>query len=99
MPTVLVTGNQSEWRLYAWEQTGVSTHEAVPVEEIQSAMGGEPAAPNELDPVRRKIEDTIKANWERIRTQLPSCQGDCTTRRCPGVIVFRCRNYLRQYMT
>lgn len=44
-------------------------------------------------PLTRKrvmMERHIGSNWSRLRTQLPGCNGKCTSFGCPDLIVQRC---------
>lgn len=43
-----------------------------------------------LEAIRKRMEAHIKANYRRLKTQLPGCTGVCTTFGCPDIIVQRC---------
>jgi hypothetical protein len=43
-----------------------------------------------LDEKRVLMENHIKKNYRRLRTQLPGCSGKCITHGCPDLIVQRC---------
>lgn len=39
---------------------------------------------------RQEMQDHIRRNFRRLRTQLPGCNGKCVTYGCPNMIVVRC---------
>ena len=39
---------------------------------------------------RETMENHITRNFRRLRTQLPNCNGKCTSFGCPELIVIRC---------
>jgi len=43
-----------------------------------------------LEGKRKKIERHIEKNKRRILSQLPGCNGCCTTYGCPDLVVVRC---------
>jgi len=46
--------------------------------------------PCPLEEHRSTMERHIQRNFRRLRTQLPGCNGRCTTYGCPELIVIRC---------
>jgi len=57
------------------------------VEEIADDEG---AGVDALQPRRAAIEAHIKRHRARLLSQLPGCNGCCTTYGCPDLIVMRC---------
>lgn len=58
---------------------------------LMDALMGEDAPQScPLEEQRETMERHIKRNWRRIRTQLPACDGTCTTFGCPDTIVLGC---------
>lgn len=58
---------------------------------LAGALDGECESPRcPLDPHRNEMEKHIQKNYRRLRTQLPGCDGKCTTYGCPNMIVMRC---------
>lgn len=51
---------------------------------------GEYVDPDKLQRWRTAMERHIKKNKNRLRSQLPGCNGQCTTYGCPDLIVTRC---------
>jgi hypothetical protein len=45
---------------------------------------------DDLAPIRSRMESHIQRNIRKLRTQLPGCDGKCTTFGCPALIVVRC---------
>lgn len=43
-----------------------------------------------LEERRDLMQAHITKNYRRLRTQLPGCDGKCTTFGCPDIIVQRC---------
>lgn len=43
-----------------------------------------------LEEKRSAMQKHIARNYARMRTQLPGCDGKCTTFGCPNLIVQRC---------
>ena len=62
-----------------------------PRAKLVAALDGVEDVPNcPLDPHRIEMERHIQKNYRRLRTQLPGCDGRCTTFGCPNLIVTRC---------
>jgi hypothetical protein len=51
-----------------------------------------------LEPKRAAQEAFIQANIRTLRTQLPNCNGRCTTFGCPDLIVLQCHRGLRGHL-
>lgn len=51
-----------------------------------------------LEPWRRAMEDHIQRYKRRLLSQLPGCDGTCTTYGCPDLIVTRCWNGFKNDM-
>ena len=51
-----------------------------------------------LEGRREKIQRHIEKNRRRILSQLPGCDGRCTTFGCPDLIVVRCWEGFRRDM-
>jgi hypothetical protein len=49
-----------------------------------------PASEDPLEERRVLMEQHIKKNYRRLRTQLPGCTGKCVSYGCPDLIVQRC---------
>lgn len=61
------------------------------VEELVDLVyGDEMTELDKLDMWRHKIEAHIKRFRNRLLSQLPGCDGRCTTYGCPDLIVTRC---------
>lgn len=43
-----------------------------------------------LEEIRAEMQSHIKKNFRNLRTQLPGCNGKCTSYGCPDAIVQRC---------
>lgn len=43
-----------------------------------------------LEHKRIRMQEHIKKNYRSLRTQLPGCNGKCTTFGCPDLVVQRC---------
>jgi hypothetical protein len=57
---------------------------------LDALEGGDIPQECRLEEQRDTMERHIKRNWRRIRTQLPTCDGTCTTFGCPDAIVLGC---------
>jgi hypothetical protein len=57
---------------------------------LNSLEGEGDPEPCPLEENRETMERHIKRNWRRIRTQLPACDGTCTTFGCPDAVVLGC---------
>ena len=63
-------------------------------EQLIAVLNGDHRAPgttqDALETKRAKMQNHIRVNWLRLRSQLPGCTGKCTTYGCPDLIVQRC---------
>jgi len=66
---------------------GRSTPREELIEALDSGVLPEPCP---LDEQRVEMEKHISKNFRRLRTQLVSCNGKCTSFGCPDIIVVRC---------
>lgn len=57
---------------------------------LEALEGGDVPENCRLDEQRETMQRHIKRNWRRIRTQLPTCNGTCTTFGCPDAVVLGC---------
>jgi hypothetical protein len=65
---------------------------------IDLLVEGDEEGDDELSPWRRAMEAHIRANKKRLLSQLPGCNGKCTTFGCPDLIVTRCWDGFSQDM-
>jgi len=72
-----------------------SVGRATPREQVYAALDEGARADCPLEERRETMEAHIRANYRRLRTQLPGCNGKCTTFGCPDLIVQRCWNGLK----
>ncbi len=63
------------------------------IEDAIEADGEVPLCP--LTAQRDEMERHIRKNYRRLRTQLPGCNGRCTSYGCPNIIVMRCWNGIK----
>jgi len=68
-----------------------NAYREAPRSQLEAALDGTGATPEcPLDPHRAEMEKHIQKNYRRLRTQLPGCDGRCTSFGCPDLIVTRC---------
>lgn len=48
-----------------------------------------------LEARRTRMQAHIQKYWARLRTQLPGCDGCCTTYGCPDLVVLNCYRGMR----
>jgi hypothetical protein len=83
--------NRTELQDLLREVEGANSFREAGRKELQDAFDGVGAVPLcPIDPHRRAMEDHIQANYRRLRTQLPGCNGRCVSYGCPNLIVMRC---------
>lgn len=71
---------------------------ATPRDEIYRMLDGETDAHCPLESKRVLMERHIKKHFNSLRTQLPGCNGKCTSFGCPDAIVQRCFDGFRNSM-
>lgn len=71
---------------------------ATPRAEIYRMLDGAAEASCPLERKRELMEKHIKRNFNSLRTQLPGCNGKCTSFGCPDAIVQRCFDGFRNSM-
>lgn len=87
----MLTLNKSEAIDLLREEQRVNKSRANGVQHLIGELEGESRASDcPLEPRRLKMERHIQKYWTRIRTQLPHCNGKCTTFGCPDGIVVGC---------
>ena len=60
------------------------------IDAILNADGPEDVQTCPLEGKRAKVERHINKNRRRLLSQLPGCDGTCTTFGCPDLVVVRC---------
>jgi hypothetical protein len=83
--------NRTEIQELIREVDGENAYREAPRKELTDALdesGEIPTCP--LEPHRQEMEQHIRKNYRRLRTQLPGCDGKCTTYGCPNIVVVRC---------
>lgn len=91
--------NKTEVQELIRELVGVNAHrEASPSALLESLDGVEDPPPCPLDPQREAMEAHIQQYYRRLRTQLPGCNGKCTSFGCPNLIVVRCWESLKGHI-
>ena len=83
--------NRTELQEILRELHEVNSYREAPKDEIMEALspvGEVPLCP--LTEHREAMQEHIRKNFRRLRTQLPGCNGKCVTFGCPNLIVVRC---------
>jgi len=65
---------------------------------VQELLADEGEGPDALEERRKLLEAHIKRHRSRLLSQLPGCNGQCTTYGCPDLIVTRCWTGFRRDM-
>ena len=65
---------------------------------IEALEHGEPGEPCLLEERRELMQEHIHRNFDRLRTQLPNCNGKCVTFGCPAMVVVDCWEKFRKDM-
>jgi hypothetical protein len=73
------------------KESGVVVGRQAPREEIYALLdSAKPDGYCPLEKKRLKMEAHILRYFRRLRTQLPGCNGKCSSFGCPDIIVHRC---------
>lgn len=57
-------------------------HKDILIAVITKQQNVDPSMLSETVDTRKRLETLIQGNWEKIRSQLPGCDGKCTTYPC-----------------
>lgn len=57
---------------------------------VEAILASEPTGPDTLEERRARMQAHIREFRQRLLSQLPGCNGCCTTYGCPDLIVTRC---------
>jgi len=83
--------NRTELQGLCREIDNKNVHREAPRTSLTDALDGVGSTPDcPIDPHRLEMENHIRRNYRRLRTQLPGCDGKCTTYGCPNIVVVRC---------
>jgi hypothetical protein len=82
--------NRTELQELCREVDGKNVHRDGPRSELEATLDGEEGEECPLSAHRQEMQDHIRRNFRRLRTQLPGCNGKCVSYGCPNMIVVRC---------
>lgn len=83
--------NRTEMQSILRKVEEVNCFREAPRSALADAIDGWEEAPLcPLEGHRQEMEGHIQKNYRRLRTQLPGCNGRCTSYGCPNLIVVRC---------
>ena len=88
--------NRTELQSLLRELHGVTPDRNASKEELMASLS--PLEEPPLCPLtthREAMEEHIKKNFRRLRTQLPGCNGKCVSFGCPDMVVVRCWEALK----
>jgi hypothetical protein len=91
--------NKTEIQELLRDLNGMNAYREAPPAQLEDALDGlGEAPPCPLEPQREAMEAHIKEYYRRLRTQLPGCDGRCTSFGCPNLIVVRCWESLKGHI-
>lgn len=84
--------NKSELRLIIKEYEEIDIRRSATSEQLISILddGYSPEYMCPLVPVKEQMEEYIQRNIRKMRTQLPDCNGKCTTYGCSDGVITNC---------
>lgn len=84
--------NKTELRAIVKEYEEVDIRRSATSDELIAILdtGYDPKYMCPLIPIKDKMETYIQTNIRKMRTQLPDCNGKCTTFGCPDGVVTNC---------
>ena len=84
--------NKTELRTIVKEYEEVDIRESATTDELIHALDGNHSKKDYCPLIKYKkpMQEYIQRNMRKMRTQLPDCNGMCTTFGCPDAVVTNC---------